>query len=62
MEDLKGVCTKCGAIVGLGHECNDILARLAEIDRKSIRAMRAGEADRLAELEAEAVQLRQQLG
>jgi len=38
-----------------------ILAQLDEIDRKSIRALRCGETDRLAELEAQAVILRQQL-
>jgi hypothetical protein len=38
-----------------------ILVRLDEIDRKSIRALRAGEADRLAAFEAEAAMLREGL-
>lgn len=42
--------------------CNaEIKAQLAEIDMKSIRALRAGEVERLAELEAEAVELRGKL-
>lgn len=39
----------------------EILAELDQLDLKSIRALRAGEEDRLAELEAQAVELRNEL-
>jgi hypothetical protein len=38
-----------------------ILTELEEIDRKSIRALREGNSERLAALEAEAVELRKGL-
>jgi len=40
---------------------NEIKATLDEIDRKSIRAIRAGEIEKLKDLEKEAVQLRKSL-
>lgn len=40
----------------------EILAALNDIDRRTIRPLRAGEADKLAVLEAEAAALRQELG
>ncbi len=39
----------------------EIKQQLEEIDAKTIRALRAGEADKLAEYEAQAVALREQL-
>lgn len=39
----------------------DVLADLAAIDTRSIRALREGNATRIAELEAQAVALRQEL-
>lgn len=38
-----------------------IIEKLEEIDRKSIRALREGNSNRIASLEAEAIQLRAQL-
>lgn len=40
----------------------EILARLEEIDRKTVRPLRAGETARVAELDAEADALRTELG
>jgi len=40
---------------------NEIKAALDEIDRKSIRAIRSGETEKLKDLEKEAVQLRKSL-
>lgn len=43
-------------------ECNaPILQQLDELDRKTVRALRAGETNRLAEYEAQAAALRAQL-
>jgi hypothetical protein len=36
----KGICTRCGIIVTLPHECDADKARLVEIDREVIRTMR----------------------
>ena len=38
-----------------------ILAQLEELDRRSIRALREGDSQRIAELEAEAILYRQRL-
>ena len=43
------------------HIKTKILSELEEIDRKSIRALREGNQERLVALEADAVKLRQEL-
>ena len=43
------------------RQINEIKAQLDEIDRKTIRPLRAGEIQRVEELEVQAVQLRAQL-
>jgi len=52
---------KVSDVVKAKRERADLLAQLDELDRKSIRPLRAKEDDKLAELEAKALSLRKKL-
>jgi hypothetical protein len=67
MENLRGICTKCGLVHSdKNHACTDDDARLLEIDRESLRALREemiasgrkGFNNKLETLEAEATAIR----
>lgn len=58
------MCAECTAAAQAAANAsfnNDIKAQLVEIDAKSIRGLREGDTQRVADLEAQAVALRAQL-
>ena len=60
--EIEEEANKAKALVAEKQAAKDqIKAALDEIDRKSIRAIRAGETEKLKDLEKEAVQLRKSL-
>lgn len=60
-EELKEWNRELDPLIQRDRKVRDIQARLVEIDMKSIRALRANDSARLAELEQQATKLRAQL-